>query len=127
MSLTIGSLAPADLERYRKSLKNRLAITQSQAGTRFKKAGEIASRAALLLKDEFGVKKVLMFGSLVHPPLFHIHSDVDLAVWGLAGKEYYRAVGILQGLDPEIGVDLIAFEDASTSIQDTILREGREL
>lgn len=127
MPLTIGSLASADLKRYRKSLKNRLAITQSQVSTRFKKADEVASRAAHLLKDEFGVKKVLMFGSLVHPPLFHIHSDVDLAVWGLAGKEYYRAVGILQGLDPEIGVDLIAFEDASTSMQETILRDGKEL
>jgi hypothetical protein len=30
-------------------------------------------------------------------------------------------------LDPEIQVDLIAFEQASSSIQETILREGQEL
>ena len=92
-----------------------------------KKALAVAARAALLLKDEFGVKKVVVLGSLLQPHLFHSHSDVDLAVWGLTGRNYYRAVGLLQSLDPEIQVDLIAFEQASSSIQETILREGQEL
>ncbi len=127
MSLTIGSLTSTDLERYRKALKSRVGVTRTQADSRFKRANEVASHAASLLKEQFGVKKVLVFGSLVHPRLFHAHSDVDLAVWGLAGKEYYRAVGVLQSLDTEIGVDLIAFEDASTSMQETIMREGKEL
>ena len=127
MSLTIGSLAPADLERYRKALKSRIGFTRSQADLRFKKASKIASHAVSILKEEFGVKKVMVLGSLVHPRLFHVHSDVDLAVWGLTGREYYRAVGRLQSLDPDIGVDLIAFEDASKSIKETILREGKEL
>jgi uncharacterized protein len=127
MSLTIDSLTSAELERYRKALKSRPGVTKTQADSRFKKASEVTSQAASLLKEQFGVKKVLVFGSLVHPHLFHAHSDVDLAVWGLAGREYYRAVGVLQSLDPEIGVDLIAFEDASPSMQETIMREGKEL
>lgn len=98
-----------------------------QADSRFQKASDIASRAAIILKRDFGVKKVLVFGSLVHPHLFHAHSDIDLAVWGLTGRDYYRAVGILQGLDPDISVDIIAFEEASKSMQETILREGKEI
>ena len=127
MSLTFSTLAPADLERYRKALRSRVDVAQTQADLRFKKASEIASRTALVLKREFDVKKVVVFGSIVHPHLFHAHSDVDLAVWGLTGRQYYRAVGLLQSLDPEISVDLIAFEDATKSMQETILRDGNEL
>ncbi|MBK9006366.1 MAG: nucleotidyltransferase domain-containing protein [Anaerolineae bacterium] len=127
MSLTFSTLAPADLERYRKALRSRVDVARTQADSRFKKASEIASRTALVLKREFDVKKVVVFGSIVHPHLFHAHSDVDLAVWGLTGRQYYRAVGLLQSLDPEISVDLIAFEDATKSMQETILRDGNEL
>lgn len=127
MALTIRTMTPEDLERYRTALKSRLAVTHSQAEVRLRKAREAASRAALILKEEFGVQQVFLFGSSVHPSLFHIHSDVDLAVWGLTGREYFRAVGVLQSLDPEIAVDLVAFEEASRSMQEMILREGQRL
>lgn len=127
MSLTVSTLSPAELERYRKALRGRVVVAQTQADSRYKTASEVASRAAMVLKREFGVKKVVAFGSLVHPQLFHAHSDVDLAVWGLTERQYYRAVGLLQSLNPEISVDLIAFEDASQSMQETILRDGKEL
>ncbi len=127
MSHTVSTLSPTDLASYRKALKSRVTSTRSQAESRLKRAHEVASRAALLLKKDFGVKKVVVFGSLTQPNLFHLRSDIDLAVWGLTGRDYYRAVGILQSLDSSIEVDLIAFEDATESIQSTILREGKEL
>lgn len=127
MSHTVSTLPLADLAVYRKALKSRAFTVRSQSDSRLKKALKIADRAALLLKEEFGVKKVIVFGSLLEPALFHLRSDIDLAVWGLTGRTYYRAVGILQSLDPDIKIDLIAFEDASKSIQETILRKGKEL
>jgi len=127
MSRTVSTLAQTDLDLYRKALRDRMEATRSYADSRLKKALELASRAASILKEEFNVKKVVAFGSIVNPRLFHAHSDVDIAVWGLAGRRYYRAVGILQSLDAEIAVDVVAFEDASKSIQETILREGKEL
>ena len=69
----------------------------------------------------------MVFGSLVHPVLFHERSDVDLAVWSLSGREYYRAVSVLLDLEPSISIDLIAFEDARRAVQDVILKDGREL
>lgn len=127
MSRTVSTLAPTDLDLYRKALKGRMATTRSHADSRLKRSQELAGRAALILKEEFDVKKVVAFGSIVNPRLFHAHSDVDIAVWGLTGRRYYRAVGILQSLDPDIEVDLVAFENASNSIRETILREGKEL
>jgi predicted nucleotidyltransferase len=79
------------------------------------------------LKAEFGVKKLMLFGSLLHPALFHDRSDVDLAVWGLSGRAYYRAVSVLLDIEPSISVDLIAFEDARPALQTVILQEGREI
>jgi uncharacterized protein len=127
MSHTVSTLPLADLAAYRKALKSRASTVRSQSDSRFKKALKIADRAALLLKEEFGVKKVVVFGSLLDPSLFHLRSDIDLVVWGLAGRNYYRAVGVLQSLDPDIKIDLVVFEDASKSIQETVLQTGKEL
>lgn len=127
MAHTVITLSPSDLETYRQSLKNRSVTAESLASVRLDKACEVASRAAALLREKFDVKKVMVVGSLVHPHLFHSRSDIDLAVWGLDERQYFRAVGILQSLDPEIKVDLIAFEYAARSMQEVILREGEEL
>ncbi len=125
MNRTISTLPPADLELYRKALKSRKPM-KGLDGFRLKQAKKVARHAALILKKQFGVKKIVLFGSIIHPGLFHSHSDIDIAIWGLKGREYYRAVGILQGLDPDISIDLIAFENATPSLQDVIRREGRE-
>ena len=127
MSHTVSTLSPTELASYRKALKTRMTTARSAADSRLKKAREVAGRAALLLKKEFGIRKVVVFGSLVQPDLYHLRSDIDLAVWGLKGRDYFRAVGILQSLDPGFEIDLIAFEDASKSIQEAILSEGKEL
>lgn len=68
-----------------------------------------------------------MFGSVVQAELFHPASDVDMAVWGLDPSVYFRAVGQLQALDPQISIDLIMFEDASESLQEEILKRGVEI
>lgn len=126
MNRTVAALSPAELEAFRQALKARPKLTKSQDEARFQKAWTVARRAAAILKQDFGVKKVVAFGSLTQPALFHKHSDVDLAVWGLAERDYFRAVGILQGLDDSIEVDLIEYENASDSMQATIQR-GTEL
>ena len=126
MTRTISALLPAELDVFRTALRTRKP-RRSLASARLKRARSLARRAATILKKQFGVKKIVLFGSLIHPTLFHSRSDVDIAVWGLRGREYYRAVGVLQSLDTAIGIDLIAYEDASPSLKTVIRREGREL
>jgi predicted nucleotidyltransferase len=125
MTRTVAMMSEKDLNAYRKALRSRRIVVKDEVRARLKKARQLARRAATVLKKEFGVEKVALFGSLIHPKLFHAHSDVDLVTWGLIGKEYYRAVGVLQSLDPEFTIDLIAFEDASPTLMETILREGK--
>ncbi|GAB4337698.1 MAG: hypothetical protein OHK0047_27500 [Leptolyngbyaceae cyanobacterium] len=46
-------------------------------------------------------------------------NQVDLVTWGLNPQAYFRAVGILQSLEPEISIDLV---EAESDLQ-RILRE----
>jgi predicted nucleotidyltransferase len=122
----MSALQSVKLDVYRKALKSRRQ-TVSLASSRLKRARKIARRAGAILKKQFGVKKVVLFGSVLHPALFHSRSDIDLAAWGLKGRKYFRAVGLLQALDPEIAIDLIAFENAPPSLKKTIRIEGKAL
>lgn len=87
-------------------------------------AWRIAQQASKLLKEQFGVKKVVLFGSTCFPERFHQYSDVDLAVWGLDEKIYYRTVSYLLDLDPGIEVDIIEAEFASSGLLRNIEQEG---
>lgn len=126
MPRTVSALSSIELDSYRKSLNNRKKI-KSNSLTRLTHARKVARRAAMILRKQFGIMEVVLFGSMTNPSLFHSRSDVDIAVWGLTGNAYYRAVGILQSLDPEIGVDVIAFEEAPPALQEVIRRDGKPL
>jgi predicted nucleotidyltransferase len=83
--------------------------------------------AAQMLKTHFGVRRVFLFGSVAHGEWFAADSDVDLAVEGLQGKDYWMA---WRGTEEIIGdrlVDFIDFEEAGESLRGAIHRSGVEL
>ena len=124
---TAAALTPAEILRFRDNLKSRKVFISARTQLRLDKARQVAVRAASILKTEFSAVRVVIFGSLVAPELFHNRSDIDLAAWGIKDREYYRAVGVLQSIDTEFSIDLIDFEDASCELQKTILHDGVEL
>lgn len=124
---TAATLTPAEILRFRDNLKSRKVSIAAQTQLRLDKARQVAVRAASILKTEFSAVRVVFFGSLVDPQLFHNRSDIDLAAWGIKDRDYYRAVGVLQSIDTEFSIDLIDFEDASSELQKTILHDGVEL
>jgi len=84
----------------------------------------IAQTAAQLLKTEFDASRVVLFGSLLSDT-FHETSDIDLAVWELPEKSYFKAVGRLLSLS-EFEFDLVEVQYASPEILAAIA-QGREL
>lgn len=118
---------PDTLAVYRQTAKTRQLAQRAAIEARRQRAWQVARRAADLLRHDYGITQIVAFGSITNEKLFHIHSDIDLAVWGLDERAYFRAVGVLQGLDPEFGLDLIRFEDAKPYIQAEILKEGVNL
>ena len=127
MTKTALSLTPDEIAAYRRSVGLVKPKRQESVRARRMVAWRVARKAARILKAEFGVKKIMVFGSLLHPTLFHERSDVDLAVWGLSGRAYYRAVSVLLDIEPSISVDLIAFEDARPALQAVIVEDGQKL
>ena len=117
----------ARMDSYQLTAQKRRQKQQEAVDQRQEKAWKLARTAASLLKEEFGAEQVAIFGSLVQPNLFHRRSDVDLAVWGLAESDYFRAVSQLLSLDPDISVDLIEVEHASPRLREKIEREGQLL
>jgi predicted nucleotidyltransferase len=120
----MSDIDPARFLVYKRAAQERQQQLREQIQMRIALAWRVARQAAEILRVEFQVEKIVAFGSLVHPELFHQHSDVDLAVWNLDERLYFRAVGRLQSLDPQIGVDLILFIEAKATLQEVILRDG---
>ena len=83
--------------------------------------------AAAVLKARFGVRRVVLFGSLAHGAWFVPDSDVDLAVEGLASIDYWRAWRLVEEIIGDRLVDLIEIEKAGESLRRAIECYGIEL
>ncbi|MBI3359901.1 MAG: nucleotidyltransferase domain-containing protein [Chloroflexi bacterium] len=121
-------ISPAQMKIYAQTAQARSEQRRKQLEARRQRAWEVARRSAVLLKQEFGASRVVLFGSLARGPgRFFVRSDVDLAVWGMDERLYLRAVGRLLDLDPEIKADLIEAEYARSAVKTAIERDGVEL
>jgi len=85
------------------------------------------SAVAAALKARFGARRVILFGSLVHGAWFAPDSDVDLAVEGLSGENYWQAWRLAEELINDRPVDLIEIETVSPSLRRAIERYGESL
>lgn len=103
---------------------------RSRAAERARVAEQRAARlmglvpfAAELLRDRYGAREVVLFGSLA-TGTFTERSDVDLAVHGIDAADYFAALGDLMALfgGP---VDLVRLEQAPPSLVDRVAAEGR--
>ena len=117
-------ISEQEMSVYRKTARGHWAHKQQELDQRRRQAWILARQAGVLLKERFGVKQVVVFGSLVRGDLFHARSDVDLGVRGLDEKRYYRAVAQLLSLDPTIKIDMVMVEDTPDSLRATINQEG---
>lgn len=84
-------------------------------------------QAAEALKARFGVKRVILFGSLAHGAWFAPDSDVDIVVEGLACDDYWEAWRLAEEIIGERPVDFIELETAGESLRKAIERYGVEL
>jgi uncharacterized protein len=120
------SLTPEELARYRQTLNQREREGQQHLAQRFEAAIQVTQAATELLKQEFQATQVILFGSLVNRERFHLSSDIDLAVSGLAPLDYFTAVAKLQDLST-FKIDLVRLERCKPCLQVAIKAEGQEL
>jgi len=93
----------------------------------YQHAWEVARKAAQLLKERFGVKRVRVFGSLAHKSRFYPRSDIDLAVEGLKTDDFWEALTSVLYLDDQVLVEMVDKAICRPEIWAVVEREGIDL
>ncbi len=111
------------MQNYRRTALRRQQAERQQVAERRARAWELARQAAARLKAEFGVERVMVFGSLAQADRFTQWSDIDLAVWGLTNQNWLKAMGAVHYLG-EIPINVVDVGCCRQSLLATIEREG---
>jgi len=94
---------------------------------RWQEAWRVARSAAHVLRRQFGVRRVVVFGSLAHRMWFTPWSDIDLAAWGIPHDRFYTAVAAVTGLSTDFKLDLVDPGTCRPAVREALEREGIEL
>ena len=120
-------LSPEKIAIYRATAQKRRQQEKPELMRRQEKAWLIARQAARLLRERFEASRVVVFGSLVRQHNFTRWSDVDIAAWGIAPEDTFRAIGAVMDLGTEIPVNLVDVNTARPSLLAIIEQDGIEL
>ncbi len=124
---TTLSLTQEQIARYRASAHKRYQREREEIERRREQAWQAANQATDILKVQFKATRVVVFGSLVHKVGFTRWSDVDIAAWGIAPEDTFRAIGVISELKTDVPVNLVDVNTARTSLVQVIARDGIEL
>lgn len=116
-----------EMALYRATARKRAQQQRDRLHQRHQLGLSVAQQAAETLRQDFQAQRVVLFGSMRSPEKVHERSDVDLAVWGLAPRDYFRAVGQLLAIDPDMPIDVIEAESASPRMLAEIAATGVDL
>ena len=127
MGKTAAQLTTREKNNYRKFARLRDEAEMREMLARRKRALTVTREAARILKESFGVTRVLLFGSLAMESWFHIRSDVDLAVEGLKPEDFWRADCRLESIGDGFEIDLVDLRTAPPRLKPAIHRDGKEI
>jgi predicted nucleotidyltransferase len=88
-----------------------------------REARRIAERLACHLRDVYGVRRVVLAGSLARGD-FRVGSDIDLAAEGLPDDAFFRAGAELEAAAGGLHVDLVPIESATPAYLADLARDG---
>jgi len=103
----------------------RLEAKRAEKGAERRRELEAQLPEARDVLREKGADRVWVFGSVANGETTS-SSDLDLAVEGLASRQYFPALGELSRR-VTCEVDLVRMEEAPDSLRERVLAEGREL
>jgi predicted nucleotidyltransferase len=127
MARTATQITDEDMVVYRTTARQREAQARQEQEQRAQRARIVAHEAAALLKERFGARDVVLYGSLARQDFFHQRSDIDLAVRGIRSQDFWRAWAALDLLSSEFDFDLVDAEAGSLAFRSQIEQEGIEL
>ncbi len=93
--------------------------TLAQMKERQQQGLDVARKCAQILKQDFGVQRVVLFGSMLDSERMWWGSDIDLAVWGLAAGDFFKAGAAIER-GHSFSVDLVEIQCAKPHILNAI-------
>ena len=124
---TTYNLTPEKLAVYRATAQRRREQERSELDHRREQAWIAARQAAQLLKTQFQATRIVVFGSLVRESGFTRWSDVDIAAWGIAPEDTFRAIGAVLDMNTEVEVNLVDVNTCRASLLEVIEQDGIDL
>jgi predicted nucleotidyltransferase len=110
---------------YVEAWRGRLASQVLEQQAWAERLRKVAQSCAEHLVRDFGARRVYLFGSLLADDWVHDRSDIDLAVEGLEGRLYFKALGDLSKLLPAgVGLDLVILESSWPGLAERVRTEG---
>jgi predicted nucleotidyltransferase len=120
-------MSTPDYTPYVAYARQQAALRRRQAAARYQEAWHTVRQIAEFLRQKYQPDCIIVFGSLVHPEIFGLHSDIDIAVEGIPWPEYLRAWNAIEEKFPGFKVDLIDMAIVSDLMRQRINEEGRVL
>ena len=125
---TALEMKPEEWRKYKPGKRSATRVAQSKYLEEHRtKALEVAKKASFLLRERYGARKVVVFGSLARTKTFTTWSDVDLAAWGIAPDKFFSAVAAVTGLSPDFKIDLVEPDTCREAIRAAIEKHGVEI
>ena len=115
-----STLTPEQIEAYAATLRARTAEAEQRRHERREQAWTVARQAAQVLRAQFGVTGVWVFGSLVEDDHFTERSDIDMAATGLTPAVHVEALGRLLWLSPDFEFDLVDLDRCPEGLRRTV-------
>jgi predicted nucleotidyltransferase len=125
VSLIHYPIASEQLSIYRQKAEQNWQKSHLDREKRRVKAWQLVEKAKVLLKEKFGVTKIMVFGSLIHEDCFTLWSDIDIAAWGISPLDTFKAIGEVRELDDTIEINLFDSETCQPELVEKILQEGK--
>ena len=95
-------ISAEEMKRYKRTARARWQDEGKRREMQRERAWQLATQAAALLKTEYGVQRVVVFGSLTHVDRFTLWSDVELAAWGLTPTNWLHAIAAVRELSRDV-------------------------
>lgn len=127
MAIPVLDVSPDKLDQYRRTAARREKVRVAKIKPRMEKAWKIARKAAKVLREQYHAERVAVFGSLLHESRFTEWSDVDIAAWGIAPDQTFRAIGTVMDLDPSFEINLVDVNTCTPSLLKAIEKEAIDL
>ncbi len=117
---------PKEKKKYVKTWLQKEKKKRQEINQKREKAFKKARKISKMLKEDFKINSVILFGSLAENKFWQ-HSDIDLAVKGLAAENYLTVFSKASDIASPFKVDLVIIEDAPESLLKKINNKGMKL